>query len=122
MTNLNQLKTLCCDTAQFFNLTDYVYQESISVNFMLHRAELGDTDAQRWLADSYYYGINGLTQNLQQALHWYVTASVQGDQIASQFLQVCLDCSNLASTQPNIEDWFSHLDFDVFYQQQELCA
>ncbi|MFB2538027.1 MULTISPECIES: hypothetical protein [unclassified Acinetobacter] len=106
MSNLNQFKALCCDTAKLLNLTDYTYQESISFSFMLDLADSGDVTAQRWVADSYYYGEN-TQQDLAKAMNWYLRAAIQGDEIAQQFIEICLECSNLSTENANINDWFA---------------
>ncbi|MFB2539770.1 MULTISPECIES: hypothetical protein [unclassified Acinetobacter] len=106
MSNLNNIKTFCANTAKAFNIADYVYSESISLSFMQNLANNGDAEAQRWLADQYFYG-GYVEQDLQKAMEWYVAATVNGDEIANNFLNICAECSSLGCTEHVTANWFA---------------
>ena len=76
---------------------------------MLLTRENGTVIAQRTIADHYFYG-EGTEQNLTEALRWYLIAAENGDTVAQDFLNICLE--NLGLTIDTIEhlntaDWFA---------------
>lgn len=59
-----------------------------SFNDQFQKAVAGELNAQRFIADCFYYG-TGVLQDMQQAYCWYTLAASAGDIVAQQFLDIC---------------------------------
>lgn len=55
-----------------------IINSNAQVRLLIPKAEKGNLDAQMFLAESYFYGTNGLDKNLIEARKWYEKAAAQG--------------------------------------------